>query len=134
MRIYNQKWTVKKILTSLPATILYFTVFCIFVYWNLKIIPVWMTMNDRVGKAQEDLQKVKDKNGRKQELNDNLKTDEGKRRYEKEFFNELDENEKLIILYSQQASNTSVEENLRKMTWYETKKQDFLVWVHNLSW
>lgn len=132
MRLYNQKLTVRKILTSLSANILFFFILVLFLYYNMKIIPVWLAMSERVGKVQDDLQKVIDKNKKKGQINNDLKTDEGKDRYEKEFFNKLEDGEKLIILYGEVGSTTKPEENLRKMTWYETKKQDFLFWVHNL--
>ncbi len=134
MRIHNQRWTIRKILTSPPATILYFAVFSLFLYWNFRIIPVWLTMSGRVEKAENDLQILKNKNDKKEEVNKTLKTDEGKARYEKEFFSKLDDGEKLIILYGDVATVTKVEENLRKMSWYESKKQDFLVWVRNMNW
>ena len=133
MRIYNQKLTVRKILWSRLATLLYFLVFLVFIFWSFQIFPIWISMGGRMGNAVTDLQMIKDKNQKKEELNNNLKTDEGKKRYEKEFFNKLDEGEKLIILYGSVASETRVEENFRQMSWYETKKQDFLIWLYNLK-
>ncbi len=70
------------------------------------------------------LMKQKDK-----ELQDK-QTDMGKYRYQKDFFNKLDEGENLIVLY-EDGEQLSGEDNMRNMFWWEEAKQNFLVWWRN---
>jgi hypothetical protein len=71
----------------------------------------------------------------KNQYKENEKTDLGKERYQKDFFNKLDDGENLIILYDQKQENEDIasDEEERKMFWWEIMYQNYKVWWKNLE-
>ncbi len=132
MRLIEQKFTVRRVLFSRPMSVVYFVIFCFFIYKCLVLIPIWLTAKTKAEQAEVDYEKkVILTKQREKELLDK-QTDMGKYRYQKDFFNKLDEGENLIILYSEDQKATGDDE-LRKMFWWQEFKQNFLVWWRNLE-
>jgi hypothetical protein len=134
MRIHNQNITVRSVLFSKPAGYIYLIIFCVFVYKSLMLLPIWLTTRQKADEARVDyenkllqIEKSKMDAGYKE-------TDLGKERYQKDFFNKLDEGEELIVLYGgekKEMQNKDLEE--RKMFWWQEWKQDIIVWWKNLQ-
>lgn len=133
MRIANQKFTVKSVLFSRPASFLYFLVFLFFLYKCITLLPIWLTAKDKAIQAEIEYQKKMELAEKKSVELESKKTDLGKERYQKDFFNKLDEGEQLIILYSNQKEKELFREEERRMFWWEQVQQDFLVWWRNLK-
>jgi hypothetical protein len=68
-----------------------------------------------------------------QEEQENKQTSLGKERYQKDFFNKLDEGEHLIILYKTTEEEHTLNQEERKMYWWEEVEQSFLVWWRNTN-
>jgi hypothetical protein len=62
-----------------------------------------------------------------------ISTEEGQKRYQKDFFNKLDEGEHLIILYKTTEEEHTLNQEERKMYWWEEVEQSFLVWWRNTN-
>lgn len=131
MRIYNQNITVRKVLFSKPMSFFYFFVFVIFAYKSFVLIPIWLNAKEKAVQAEIDFEKKIKLSNEKKENSINNETDMGKERYQKEFFNKLDEGEKLIILYDENQDKKNIPEVERKMFWWQSWKQDFWVWWRN---
>ncbi len=131
MRIENKNIKVSSVLFSKSMGIIYLIVFCLFVYKSLMLLPIWLSTKDKGEEARLDyerkLQAVEDK----KQLEENKETDLGKERYQKEFFNKLDDGENMIVLYGDEQKKED-DEQMRKMFWWQEQKQNFLVWWRNL--
>lgn len=133
MRIVNQKFTVRSIVFSKVSGILYFLIFAFFVYKCLTLLPIWLSSMDKANEARIDYEKKQEYALQKQEAEIDKQTNLGKERYQKDFFNKLDEGEHLIILYHEEKDKQEVVEEERKMFWWEEMHQNFLVWWKNLD-
>lgn len=133
MRIAHQKVTIRSILFSRPAAIVYFFALCFFTYKSILLLPVWLTIKDKAQVAEMDYNKKIAYADQKKLDQATSQTDMGKERYQKDFFNKLDSGENLIILYGDETSTLPQEEDKRKMFWWEVQEQNFVVWWKNLQ-
>ncbi len=140
MRVQNKDISVKKVLFSKVFSLLYFLLAAFFIYKSYYLFPIWS------GHYQKNLE-IKNEFAEKenlvkdmQEKRENNKTDLGRARYEKEFFNKLDEEEEMIVLYDgekNKAGETETGENNlniekeRHMFFWQKWHQNFLVWWKN---
>lgn len=131
MRIVNQTVTVRSVLFSRISGVLYFLIFVFFIYKCLELVPIWLTTKEKATEAEVDYEKRVALAERRQEERIGSETEKGKERYQKDFFNKLDEGEQLIVLYKEEQKVKSESEEIRRMFWWEEKKQDFLVWWRN---
>ncbi len=132
MRIANHKVTVRSIIFSKPSGAIYFLISAFFVYKSFLLLPVWASTH---AKAEESRLFYEKKQQQVREINEELEnkqTNLGKERYQKDFFNKLDEGEHLIILHQENKVENVVNEQERKMFWWEEIEQNFLVWWRNL--
>lgn len=132
MRILNQKYTVRGFLFSGPMSFVYFFVCLFFAYKCLTLLPTWLTVKTKAEDTQADYDKKIFLVHQKELAEQNKETDLGKKRYQKEFFNKLDEGENMIVLYGHEEEK-SPEELKRKMFWWEEWQQSFDVWWKNLE-
>ena len=132
MRIANQKFTVRSIIFSKTAGFLYLLVTVFFVYKSIALVPIWAVSKEKSEESKKLYEKKILLNQENLEKQENQKTSLGKERYQKDFFNKLDEGEHLIILYGKddEEGEKNVYEE-RKMFWWEEVKQNFLVWWRN---
>jgi hypothetical protein len=132
MRILHRNIKVSKIIFHPFSAVLYFLAFLYFFYLNYKLFPMWTGVQDRLFRSKEIYEKKllkKEKVESKQEI---LGSDEGQKRYRKEFFNELDEGEKLIILYSNLEEEKEKEvEEVRQLSFFSKLRQNIKVWWAN---
>ena len=131
MRIENKGVNVKKVLFSKATSFFYLLIFLVFVYKSITLLPVWLSVKDKSETAEIDYQKKLEMTQQKEQSTADNQTDKGKERYEKEFFNKLDEGENLIVLYGDPKVKIANEQE-RKMFWWEVQKQNFYVWWRNL--
>jgi predicted membrane protein len=132
MRIANQKFTVRSIVFSKAAGFLYLLIAIFFVYKSLLLANIWVATKEKSKEAQRLYEKKILSNQQAQEKQENQTTTLGKERYQKDFFNKLDDGEHLIILYSEQKKEEQENFNeIRKMFWWDEMKQNFLVWWRN---
>lgn len=99
------------------------------------LLPIWLTARYKADEARQDYEKKMDiMQDRKEDL-ENRESDLGKKRYEKDFFNKLDDGENLIVLYQDEKGEKQDPqlEEPRKMFWWQEWEQDFLVWWRNLK-
>jgi hypothetical protein len=134
MRIAHQKVTVRGVVFSKPAGFLYFAISLFFIYKSMMLLPIWLTVKDGATQAEQDYdKKVAMAKMRSEDLQDQ-QTELGKERYQKDFFNKLDEGENLIVLYQDKKEQTeTLLEEPRKMFWWQEVKQSFDVWWKNLE-
>ncbi len=133
MRIANHKVTVRSIIFSKPAGIIYFLIFIFFTYKSFQLLPIWSGAKEKAELARKQYETKKYEAEQMSEDMENKQTNLGKERYQKDFFNKLDEGEHLIILYKEKEEERGVNEEERKMFWWEEVKQNFLVWWRNLE-
>lgn len=133
MRIINKKATMREILFSRFAAMMYFLIILYFLYKTLVLLPVWLTLREKSKEAEIEYEKKVMAKAERDEILKESKTELGKERYQKEFFNRLDEGERLIVLHTEESTELSKNEQPRKMFWWEEVKQDFLVWWRNLQ-
>ena len=131
MRLIDKQVTVRSILFSRPAAFVYMIISGIFIYKCMLLLPIWITAKDKAELANEDYQKKVQLSAEKEESIKNKDSQMGKARYQKDFFNKLEDGENLIILYGEEKEDLKVEE-VRKMFWWQEWKQDFIVWWKNL--
>jgi hypothetical protein len=131
MRILHKNIKISKILFSKTAGFLYLLAFLYLAYVNFKIFPMWLRVQERLGNAKtiyENKLENKIKVDRKTEI---INTDQGQKRYRKEFFNEVDEGEQIIILYGEKEEKEKQEEIYREMNLMQKWKQKTKVWWAN---
>lgn len=149
MRVQNKSVTVRGVIFSKTFALIYFVVMVFFLYKAYSLYPIWSghyAKNLDIKREYADREiAVKEL----QEKKENEKTDLGKLRYEKEFFNKLDEGEEMIILYygdkqdvgdkAQDAKEVGGniaadqgQEKERHMFFWEKWYLDILVWWRNL--
>lgn len=135
MRIVNQKVTVKSILFGRVAAFFYFLILAFFIYKCIQLLPIWLSTKYKSEQAMVDYNKKIYLAEQKNQYKENEKTDLGKERYQKDFFNKLDDGENLIILYDQKQENEDIasDEEERKMFWWEIMYQNYKVWWKNLE-
>lgn len=141
MRIQNKDVTVRGVIFSRTFGLIYFLIVIFFIYKSYTLYPIWSGHYQKNLEIKQEYvekeQLVKDMKERRE----NNETDLGKERYEKEFYNKLDEGEEMIVLYEGEAGKTG-EENLgveskpeekaRHMFFWERWYLDTLVWWKNL--
>jgi hypothetical protein len=142
MRIQNKEISVRSVLFSRVFGLVYFLLAGFFIYKSYSLFPIWS------GHYEKNIA-IKEEYGEKeiavralQEKKENNETDLGKARYEKEFFNKLDEGEEMIVLYEGEVGKTGQEKNgqnaavseekERHMFFWEKWHQATLVWWKNL--
>jgi hypothetical protein len=141
MRVQNKDVTVRGVIFSRTFGLIYFLIVVFFIYKSHSLYPIWSGHYQKnLEIKQEYVEKeklVKDMKERRE----NNETDLGKERYEKEFYNKLDEGEEMIVLYEGEAGKTGgdvngevkkVEEKARHMFFWERWYLDTLVWWKNL--
>ncbi len=133
MRIHQHNITVRSVLFSKYMAFLYFALTILFAYKCIVLLPVWLSIRDSASETEIKYRKNIDANRERNEKKLAQESDIGKRRYEKDLFNSLDEGEHLIILYGDDVEKKVTTEETRKMFWWEEKKQDFYVWWRNLE-
>lgn len=133
MRIANQKKTVRSLVFSKPAAIIYFLVSVFFLYKCVVLLPIWFASINKSEEAQALYEKKQNLATEQQEELKNNQTSLGRIRYQKDFFNKLDDGERLIVLYSEEDRKNNFMGEDRKMFWWERVEQDFLVWWRNLK-
>lgn len=132
MRIANQKFTVRSIVFSRASGFLYLLIAIFFVYKSMLLANIWISTKEKSQEAQKLYEKKILLNQQAEEKQENQTTELGKDRYQKDFFNKLDEGEHLIILYSEQKKEEQANlTEIRKMLWWDEMKQSFLVWWRN---
>lgn len=97
------------------------------------LLPIWLTTKDKAEDAQNEYEKKMIFAEEKRVELESKKTSLGKERYQKDFFNKLDDGEHLIVLYSNEQKKELFKEEERRMFWWEEVEQDFLVWWRNLE-
>jgi hypothetical protein len=137
MRVHNKDITVRAVIFSKTFALVYFLVACFFVYKSFYLYDIWSGHYEKNLEIKKEYfekeQLVKDL----QEKKENSETDLGKDRYEKEFYNKLDEGEEMIVLYNGEAGKTGgesvpvVAEKPRHMFFWERWYLDTLVWWKN---
>ncbi len=133
MRIANQKATVRSLIFSKPASVFYFLVFLFFIYKCITLLPIWFATMNKSDEAKILFEKKQTIANEELQESENSQTNLGKIRYQKDFFNKLDEGENLIVLYNNnETKNESMNED-RRMFWWEEAEQNFLVWWRNLE-
>lgn len=132
MRIANQKVTVRSLVFSKPAGIVYLLISLFFLYKCIVLLPIWFAAINKSQEAQALYEKKQVLATEQAEEIENNQTSLGKVRYQKDFFNKLEEGERLIILYDDDERRSDSMNEDRKMFWWEKAKQDFLVWWRNL--
>lgn len=141
MRVQNKDVTVKGVIFSRTFGLIYFLIVVFFIYKSYTLYPIWSGHYQKnLEIKQEYIEKeqlVKDMKERRE----NNETDLGKERYEKEFYNKLDEGEEMIVLYEGEAGKTGgdkngpvkkTEEKARHLFFWERWYLDTLVWWKNL--
>lgn len=132
MRIENKSITVTRVLFSKQMSFVYFLVFVVFVYKSLSLLPTWLSIRDKADEAKIDYEKKVEEVENKKQAEKNKDGDMGRERYQKEFFNKLDEGENMIVLYGDEEKRIYNEQE-RKMFWWTEQKQNFLVWWRNFE-
>jgi hypothetical protein len=126
MRILHRNIKVANIIFHTYAAILYFACFLYFAYSNFKLFPMWVGVQDRLLNSKQIYE-------RKLAKKENIENkEEGKKRYEKEFLNKLDEGEKLIVLYSGKIEEEKEIEENRKLSLFGNWKLQIKLWWANL--
>lgn len=97
------------------------------------LLPIWLSARDKSEQARQDYEKKVQLADENKEQQENKQTSLGKERYQKDFFNKLDEGEHLIILYNTKKEEHILNQEERKMYWWEEVKQKLLVWWRNSS-
>jgi hypothetical protein len=141
MRVQNKNVTVRGVIFSRTFALIYFLIVVFFIYKSYTLYPIWSGHYQKNLEVKEEYvekeQLVKDMKERRE----NNETDLGKERYEKEFYNKLDEGEEMIVLYEGEAGKTGgesldleskPEEKARHMFFWERWYLDTLVWWKNL--
>jgi hypothetical protein len=112
--------------------VVYFVITAVFVWKSMSLLPIWLTAKDKATEAQIDYERKLERQQKEEQAEKSKTTDLGKERYQKEFFNKLDEKENLIILYGKEEEQTP-DELERKMFWWEKWEQEYYVWWRNLK-
>ena len=133
MRILHRNIKVTRIIFHPFAAIFYFLVLAYFLYANYRLFPMWIGVQNRLADAKQIYEKKINKKQNIDDQNEIISTEEGKKRYEKEFFNKLDYGEKMIILYSDPSQEKpKSDEELRTLSRWEKIKQQVKLWWANL--
>jgi hypothetical protein len=96
------------------------------------MFPIWIKVQDRLETSKQNYEKKltkKENIEKKEEINS---TDEGQKRYRKEFFNDLDPGEKIIILYSDKTEVEKEVEVTRDMSTWGKFRQKIKLWWANM--
>ena len=133
MRIANQKVTVRSIVFSRPVSFIYFLIFLFFLYKCVMLLPIWLATMNKTSEAKALYEKKQVLANEELQESQNNQTSLGKLRYQKDFFNKLDEGERMIVLYKDNDANVESMNEDRQMFWWEKVEQDFLVWWRNLE-
>jgi hypothetical protein len=95
---------------------------------------VWLSTSYKAEDAVKEYNKKVSLSEQKQIDIENEHSDLGRERYQKDFFNKLDDGENLIILYgAAKEENLQKDEEERKMFWWEEMYQNYKVWWKNLE-
>lgn len=133
MRIINSKITVRSVLFSRIMSVVYFLLFIFFIYRCLLLLPIWLTTKVKATDARIDYEKKVALILEKEDEFESNQTQLGKERYQKFFFNKLDDGEHMIVLYTEVASVEKLNKAERKMFWWEQVEQNIIVWWRNLD-
>lgn len=118
---------------SKVASIFYLLVTLFFLYKIFFLFPAWYATKEASIEAVLELDKRNKDFLKREEALKNQETNLGQERYQKDFFNKLEEGEELIILYSETDIEERQTEFERKMFWWEEWKQNLVVWWRNLE-
>jgi hypothetical protein len=133
MRIIHPSFSFKKMVFSKVASIFYLLVTLFFLYKIFFLFPAWYATKEASIEAVLELDKRNKDFLKREEALKNQETNLGQERYQKDFFNKLEEGEELIILYSETDIEERQTEFERKMFWWEEWKQNLVVWWRNLE-
>jgi hypothetical protein len=132
MRILHRNIKVSRIIFHPYTSFLYFLVFAYFVYLNFKLFPMWEGVQERLSSSKQIYEKKLLKKQNLENKAEIISTEEGQKRYQKDFFNKLDDGEKIIILYSDEKKIEEKEvEEIRNLTRLEKTKQQIKLWWAN---
>ena len=131
MRIENNYNPLKKTMYSSYAAIFFTLISAFFIYKCITLLPIWLRTKDSLVVKEQELYKKEEEVKRLKISLEEKTSDLGKERYQKEFFNKLEEGEELIILYENEKPVEKAEEKELKLFWWDEMKQKFLVWWKN---
>ncbi len=94
---------------------------------------MWIGVQDRLENSKQIYQKKLAKKETVEIKEEVMSSDAGKKRYEKEFFNTLDEGEKLIVLYSGNIEDKKEVEEIRSLSFFGKWKQKIKLWWANVN-
>ncbi len=132
MRIFKSKSIFTKLFYSPLGAFVFLAIFGYFIFLNIKTIPFALDMGKRVEINKKVYENNLIKNENQANKNREAETEESKIRYQKEFFNELDPSEYLIILHSEKSEQTSFDEVLVQMSLFSKYMQNISLWWKNL--
>ena len=102
-----------------------------FVYLNYRTLSFLLILQDRVYRAKSEFVKT-EKEVAEAEINSfENNSDEAKKRYQKEFFNTLEDGEYMVFLHREGDVIVEREEK-RKLTTWEKYSQQVKLWWKNL--
>lgn len=133
MRLFHSPGNVIKKVFWSPIGLIFFL--CVFIYFSLLVyrtLPFALHMKERSEKAAEIYQNSQIRIQTENERRGREQTDEGKARYEKEFYTKLDPDEYVIFLHKEGEINTFNNEEKVEQTVVEVLLQKIKLWWKNL--
>lgn len=132
MRLFNSNGNlISKFIYSPVGAVLALSICIYFIFLNFRTVPFAMDMKDRVEKSEMIYQKNLEKSNKNKEQKKEMESEEGKVRFEKQFFNKLDQDEYVILLHKEKIAEKN-EEARTDLNFIDKQTQKIKLWWKNL--